>query len=233
MGAGWRTRSHTQHVHGWDDWTIVGICDVVAEAAESVVASFGGEVFRNATDMVARTRPDAVVIVVPPFAHGEAEDACLKAGVPFMVEKPIDLDLVRARSVASAQGGDGVYLLAWGEWKRLVDSQGEVRRAGGRADHALRGFTQPLLWSGAVCLRGGAPEPFADHRRSEYRGWECRDHRLSEWHARHGCVRVFCDRARRCSGWSRHHLSGREHPVLSGNPQGRDPGPNGGLPLSE
>lgn len=51
--------------------------------------------------MIRQERLDALYICLPPFAHGEPEEAAIEAGLPMMVEKPVGLTLpVAARLYA-------------------------------------------------------------------------------------------------------------------------------------
>jgi len=82
----------------------VGIADINLQQAERVLAlrkakSDVGhkwasvQIFTNTSDMLDATKPDCVIIGVPPFAHGcnksPIEVECAKRGVHMFIEKPI------------------------------------------------------------------------------------------------------------------------------------------------
>ena len=80
----------------------VGWCDLSEETAAARKAQVGGrgEVYTDARQMLTETKPDAVYIMLPPFAHGEAEALVLEHKLPFFVEKPVAIDLDTALRVA-------------------------------------------------------------------------------------------------------------------------------------
>ena len=49
--------------------------------------------------MLEQEKLDAVFICVPPFAHGNLEIDVAKRGIPFFVEKPVNLSLEKAKEV--------------------------------------------------------------------------------------------------------------------------------------
>jgi predicted dehydrogenase len=82
---------------------VVGVADVNAARADAVADRWRaqspqvfGEAkgFGSVTDMLDQARPDAVIIGLPPFAHGlpakfDFELECARRGVHIFVEKPI------------------------------------------------------------------------------------------------------------------------------------------------
>lgn len=101
IGVGRRMTGHIRRVRGMADCEIVAFCDVAAEAAQARAAEFGGAAFTDPRQMLERARPTAVLMGLPPFAHGDAERACLEARVPFWLEKPVHLDIEAAREIAA------------------------------------------------------------------------------------------------------------------------------------
>lgn len=102
IGVGRRMTGHIRYLHDLPDTEFVAFCDIAAEAAAARVAEFGGKAYTDARDMLADARPDAVFLGLPPFGHGQAEFACIEAGVPFWLEKPVHLDIHEAREIAAA-----------------------------------------------------------------------------------------------------------------------------------
>jgi len=102
IGCGGIVKGHLEHgLKDFPDVEFVGWCDIVREAAEARRAEVGGkgEVFTDCEKMLDKTEPDAVFIMLPPFAHGEAEEAVLKRRLPFFIEKPVAIDLATATKV--------------------------------------------------------------------------------------------------------------------------------------
>ena len=105
IGCGRMTSWHLDGGLGaFDDVEFVGWCDLVGENARArrAQAAGRGAVFDDVDRMLDETRPDAVYIVLPPFAHGPAEAAVLKRKLPFFVEKPVALDLDTAGTILDA-----------------------------------------------------------------------------------------------------------------------------------
>lgn len=86
------------HLHGlanaelFPDIEIAAFCDVVLERAQAQAAKYGALAFSSPFEMMADASLDACFVLLPPFAHGDAERACLEGKIPFLVEKPIGLD---------------------------------------------------------------------------------------------------------------------------------------------
>jgi predicted dehydrogenase len=53
-----------------------------------------------------------VYLLLPPFAHGDAERAAIAAGIPFFVEKPVGLDLGLTRELAAEVERTGLLTCA-------------------------------------------------------------------------------------------------------------------------
>ena len=85
------------------DVEFVGWCDVNEAAAEARRAQVGdrGDVYTNAKKMLDQTRPDAVYIMLPPFAHGPSEKLVIERKLPFFIEKPVAIDMPTARRIAA------------------------------------------------------------------------------------------------------------------------------------
>ena len=102
IGSGGIVKSHLdQGLKDFQDVQFVGWCDLNPAVAEERREQVGGqgEVFSDAAEMLEEVKPDAVYIMLPPFAHGEAEDLVLERRLPFFVEKPVAIDLDTARRV--------------------------------------------------------------------------------------------------------------------------------------
>ena len=92
IGCGGISGAHLPHLSASEDVELVAFCDVVVERAEAKVEKFGGKAFDSAEKMLAESNLDAAYILIPTYAHGAPERACLAAKVPFLVEKPLGID---------------------------------------------------------------------------------------------------------------------------------------------
>ena len=158
IGCGRMTSWHLEGgLGGFDDVELVGWCDVVEENARARREQAGGRgaVFDDVDRMLDDTKPDAVYIVLPPFAHGPAEVAVLERKLPFFVEKPVALDVDTAGKILDAVKKAGV-LNAVGYMTRyqrpvqhvrsLLEQQTAVMLHGGWLGAGPQGFDGTWRW---------------------------------------------------------------------------------------
>ncbi len=132
IGSGGIVKSHLEHgLRDFADVEFVGWCDLNESTAAARRQEVGGrgKVYTDARKMLDDARPDAVFIMLPPFAHGKAEDWVIERRLPFFIEKPVAIDLKTARRVAAKRAA---YLREYaakvfrlGTWRKLF--AGEVR----------------------------------------------------------------------------------------------------------
>ena len=89
FGAGYIAGRHLAALAALPGVEIVGVADVQVERAQLYADRFGGRPYADWRVLLAAERPDAVYVCVPPFAHGEPEQALIEQGTPFFVEKPL------------------------------------------------------------------------------------------------------------------------------------------------
>lgn len=118
VGAGGVAQRHARVLSGFADVQLVGVTDVLPEAAERLATAHGGRAYPDVGALLAEGL-DALYVCVPPFAHGPAERAAVEAGVPLFVEKPVGVDagtpvglagLIESRGLLSAVGHHWRYL---------------------------------------------------------------------------------------------------------------------------
>ncbi|AVT39284.1 Gfo/Idh/MocA family protein [Plantactinospora sp. BB1] len=128
IGAGGVAQRHARVLADFDDVRIVGVTDVVPEAATRLAESTRARFFPDVDALLAADL-DAVYVCVPPFAHGAAEEAVLAAGPALFVEKPLALDretalrinrLVDERGAVTAVGHHWRYLTVVDEARRIL-----------------------------------------------------------------------------------------------------------------
>lgn len=143
VGCGGIVRSHLeQGLKDFDDVEFAGWCDLNEETAAARKAQVGGqgEVFTDARLMLDAVKPDAVYIMLPPYAHGEVEKLVIERRLPFFIEKPVAIDVPTARRVRDAVHSSELitsvgYMTRYRESvqrvKRLLDGQKPVLAHGG------------------------------------------------------------------------------------------------------
>jgi len=129
-------------------------CDVNLEKAEAAAKNYGSEdaqAFDSAEEMFKSTKLDAAYFCLPPFAHGVEMEA-VKHGIPFFVEKPINLYLDQARRIARAV-----------ERKKLLTSVGYMNRyrRGVQMVREILKEDPPILVLGGWIGKSPSPTPSA------------------------------------------------------------------------
>ncbi|WP_274364541.1 Gfo/Idh/MocA family protein [Paenibacillus thermotolerans] len=92
FGAGWFGRKHAELASSIEGTTVCGFCSPRLEKAREAAARYGAEGYTEVSDFLDASKPDAAVIAVPPFAHGEIEFQLIERGIPFLVEKPLGVE---------------------------------------------------------------------------------------------------------------------------------------------
>jgi predicted dehydrogenase len=116
VGAGAVAQRHARVLAGLPDVQLVGVTDVVPEAARKLAADHGASALPDVAALLA-DGVDAMYICVPPFAHGPAERAAIDAAVPLFVEKPIEIKLDKARGTAALIAERGLLTAVGHHWR--------------------------------------------------------------------------------------------------------------------
>jgi predicted dehydrogenase len=95
IGVGYLGRQHARILSSLPDAELVAVVDTNRARAEEIAAAHGTRAFSDYREVVDQV--DAVTIAVPTRLHHEIAVACLSAGIPVLVEKPM------ARSPAEAE----------------------------------------------------------------------------------------------------------------------------------
>ncbi len=108
------------HVNWWyqrvprNDMQLVGVYEPDPALAALHVEKFGLDasiVYRTLEEMLAATRPEAVMAFGPTSAHLDTAQICAPRGVHVMVEKPLALDSASAHEMAALSRAHGVHML--------------------------------------------------------------------------------------------------------------------------
>ncbi|MBI5833518.1 MAG: Gfo/Idh/MocA family oxidoreductase [Armatimonadetes bacterium] len=119
VGAGGMANAHLKAMIGFEDVEIAAFCDPDPAKLELRVAELKAAqpdaapaTFADADTMLAETGVDAAWLLLPPFAHGAAERACLKHSTPFFVEKPVGLDWALTQELVAEVEAQGLMTCA-------------------------------------------------------------------------------------------------------------------------
>jgi len=108
IGCGGNARGHMRRVRENPGARVVAVCDVVEEAARRAAADSGAEPYTDLRRLLDRTDLHAVYLSLPVFAHGEPELAVIERGLPFLVEKPVAIDMATAREIEARVAASGL-----------------------------------------------------------------------------------------------------------------------------
>jgi predicted dehydrogenase len=87
-GAGMIGRRHAEIIQATPHCVLSGIVDP-APAAADFARTLGVPRFRSLAELLASARPDGIVLATPNQLHVEQTLACVDAGLPTLVEKPL------------------------------------------------------------------------------------------------------------------------------------------------
>ena len=149
IGSGGIVRTHLDHgLKGFPDVEFAAWCDLDERTAAARREQVGGQgaIYTDAKQMLDEIKPDAVYIMLPPFAHGASEALVIERRIPFFVEKPVAIDMETAQRVAEGVEKHGL-LTGVGYMNRYRRSVQRVR--------GLIGEQTPVLLHGGWL--GGGP----------------------------------------------------------------------------
>jgi predicted dehydrogenase len=101
-GAGLIGRAHMEAARQSATCTLAAIVDPAPNAAE-VAGATGAPLYRSLEELFANDRPDGIVLATPNHLHVEHALACLKAGLPMLLEKPIAPTVTEAEALVRAE----------------------------------------------------------------------------------------------------------------------------------
>ncbi len=147
VGCGGIAEAHLKGLVKNEQVELAGFCDVNLARADEISKKYSvtAKTFGNAEQMFGTLEIDAVFFCLPPYAHGSEMEAA-KRGIPFFVEKPIDLHLEQAERIARAI-----------KKKKILTSVGYMNRyrKGVQLVRDLIEQDQPILMTGGWI--GGTP----------------------------------------------------------------------------
>ncbi|MBR5309108.1 MAG: Gfo/Idh/MocA family oxidoreductase [Clostridia bacterium] len=105
IGCGGRMGAHTSKFDQIPEIEVVAVADPIEERRNAVAKQFGCKaIYKNHTELLdnAKGNIDALIIAVDPTAHDDMELRAAEMGIPFLVEKPMSVDLELCERVLKA-----------------------------------------------------------------------------------------------------------------------------------
>ncbi len=110
LGAGRIGQVHARAITANRLARLVAVADVFADAANSLIATYGGEL-RSIDEIAASSDIDAVLICTPTNTHADLIEKFARAGKAIFCEKPVDLDIERVRACLKVVKKTGARLM--------------------------------------------------------------------------------------------------------------------------
>ncbi len=110
IGAGMIGRQHIRHIANEDCARLAAVVDP-APAAAALAEAHGAAWYPSLAAMLARDRPEGVIVATPNTMHVANGLDCVAAGIAVLVEKPIADDVAGATLLVEAAEAAGVPLL--------------------------------------------------------------------------------------------------------------------------
>jgi len=111
IGCGGIANAHMQVLSNISEVQLVSFCDIVEEKAREFnnrYAKGNATVYSDFSRMLEKEKLDAVYVCLPPFAHSNEVELAAEKGVHVLIEKPIALDMKKARSMVDAAKRHGI-----------------------------------------------------------------------------------------------------------------------------
>lgn len=104
IGTGRIGQVHAASIAASSEATLAWVADPFVDGARSVAERFGGTATASAEELIAagsgdKPEIDAVLIASPTPTHVDLIEASVRAGLPVLCEKPIDLDIQRVNAL--------------------------------------------------------------------------------------------------------------------------------------
>lgn len=102
IGCGGNANGHMNQLAGIEGANVVAVCDVQAERAQSAAEKHNADPYTAHQALLERDNLDAVYLSLPVFVHGQPELDVIARGLPFLVEKPVAINMDIAREIEAA-----------------------------------------------------------------------------------------------------------------------------------
>lgn len=155
IGCGGRQNAHINALLQMEDVEIVAVADPVEERRVAAAEKTGAKrLYKDHTDLYdheSKETIDVLFIAIEPTAHSDTETCAIEMGIPFLVEKPMTLDLKQADKIA-AMIEEKKLLTAVGFQDRYLDLMEMVKeelpkhKTGGIVNGAWIGGIPGVWW---------------------------------------------------------------------------------------
>jgi predicted dehydrogenase len=117
VGAGGIAGAHMNALEKVENAKIVAFADVDEARARRAAERFGAASYTDYKEMFANEDLQAVYFCLPPLAHAEAEILAAQKGLALFVEKPVAINMEKAREIRAAIEESGVVSAVGYHWR--------------------------------------------------------------------------------------------------------------------
>lgn len=127
IGTGGFSKVHANILAKLEGVEVAAFTGTSLEKAEKAASPYGARAYDQVETMLEEQKLDAVYICVPPMAHGAIEDRLIERGIPFLVEKPLSVDIDTPERIA-ARIRDTSLLTSVGYHFRYTDAVTQAKQ---------------------------------------------------------------------------------------------------------
>ncbi len=117
IGAGRMAHLHATFLHDEPEVEVVATCDNGSGRAHDFTRDYGAHAYSNYHTMLDQQTLDGVYICTPTATHASIGLECVERGIPFFIEKPLDLDLNAAGRLVRAAAGRRLLAVTALQWR--------------------------------------------------------------------------------------------------------------------
>lgn len=104
IGCGGRSKAHRESFEKLDYVEVVAVADPVEERRLEAAKQFGcTRIYKDHTELYdneSKETIDALFICIEPTAHTDTETRAIEMGIPFLIEKPVHMDINKAEEIS-------------------------------------------------------------------------------------------------------------------------------------
>ena len=117
VGAGGIAGAHMNALEKVQNAQLVAFADVDESRARKAAERFGATAYTDYRQMLEREELQAVYVCVPPLAHEDAEIVAAQKGLALFVEKPVAINMTKAKEILAAVQETGVITSVGYHWR--------------------------------------------------------------------------------------------------------------------
>jgi predicted dehydrogenase len=102
VGIGNIGRTHLKYLSEMDNVDLVAVCDVEQDKADQFASTYGAKAYYTASEMLAQSGIDVVIIAVPHYDHPTIAIEAFERGIHVLCEKPIAVHVNDANRMIDA-----------------------------------------------------------------------------------------------------------------------------------